>query len=76
MIKGDGVDDHEPIEIVLVRRIIAMPRDHVEGTVTLAGHEQLSLVFAYDLVIDLTILVPCNRRLEVSRIRQAVCSCA
>lgn len=76
VIEGDGVDNHEPIEVVLVRHIIAMPRDHIEGTVTLAGHEQCSLIFAYDLVIDLTILVPCNRRLEVSRIRQAICSCA
>lgn len=76
VIEGDGVDGHESIEIVLVRYIIAVPRDYVEGTVTLAGHEQLSLIFAYDLIIDLTILVPCDRRLKVSWVCQAVRSYA
>jgi len=76
VVKGDGIDDHEPIEIVFVRYVIAMPRDHVKGAATLIGYKQLSLIFTYDLVIDLAILVPSHRRLKVSRIRQAVRSCA
>lgn len=75
VIEGDGIDDHESTEIVFVRYVIAMPCDHVKGTVTLIGHEQLSLVFTYDLVIELAILVPSHRSLKVSRTRQTVCSC-
>lgn len=52
-----------------------MPCDYVKGTVTLIGHKQLSLIFTYDLVIDLAILVPSHRRLKISRIRQTVRSC-
>lgn len=75
MIEGYRVDDHESIKVVLVRYIIAVPPDHVEGTVILIGHKQLSLILAHDLVIGLVILVPGHRRLKVSRIRQAVRSC-
>lgn len=75
VIKGNGIDDHESIEIVFIRYVIAMPRDYVKGAVTLFYREQLSLVFTYDLVIDLAILVPSHRSLKVSRIRQAVRSC-
>lgn len=76
MIERDGIDDHELIEIVFVRYVIAMPCDHVKGAVTLIGHKQLSLIFTYDLVIDLAILVPSYRCLKVSRIRQTVRSCS
>lgn len=76
VVKGDRVDDHKSIEIIFVRYVIAMPCDYVEGTVTLISRKQLSLIFAYDLVIDLAILVPSHRRLKVSRTRQAVRSYA
>lgn len=75
VIKRDGIDDHEPIEIIFVWYVIAVPCDHVKRTVTLIGHKQLSLIFTYDLVIDLAILVPSHRRLKISRIRQTVRSC-
>lgn len=75
MIERDGIDGHEPIEIVFVWYVIAMPCDHVKGTMTLIGHKQLSLIFTYDLIIDLAILVPSYRRLKVSRIRQTVRPC-
>lgn len=75
MIKRDGIDDHEPIKIVFVRYVIAMPRNHVKGTMTLIGHKQFSLIFTHDLVIDLAILVRSHWCLKVSRIRQAIRSC-
>jgi len=75
VIEGYRVDDHESIEVVLVRYIIAVPGDHIEGTVTLVGHKQLSLIFAHDLVSDFAILVPSHRCLKISRIRQAVRTC-
>lgn len=75
MIKGNWIDDHKSIKIIFVRYIIAMPRDYVEGTVALIGHKQLSLIFAYDFIINFTILVPSHRCLKVSRTRQAIRSC-
>lgn len=75
MIKGNGINDHEPIEIVFVRNVIPVPRDHIEGTVILIDRKKLSLIFTYDLVIDLAIFVPSHRRLKVSWICQTVRSC-
>lgn len=76
VIKRDGIDDHELIEIVFVRYVIAMPCDNVKGTVTLSSYKQLSLIFTCDLVFNFAILVPSHRRLKVSRIRQTVRSYA
>lgn len=76
MIKGDRINDHESIEIIFVRYVIAVPCNYVKGTVTLIGHEELSLIFTYDFVIDFAILIPSHRCLKVSWIRQTVRSCA
>ncbi len=35
MVKGDRIDDHEATEIILVRIIVAMPTNHIEGGVVL-----------------------------------------
>lgn len=72
MVMWDGINDHELIEIVFIRNVISVPCDHVEGTVILIDHKQLSLIFTYDLVIDLAIFVPSHRRLKVSWICQTV----
>lgn len=39
VIKGDGIDNHEPIKIVFIRYVVAMPRNYVKGAVTLIGHK-------------------------------------
>ena len=37
VVEGDAVDDHELLQLVLVRRVVAVPTDHVEGRKVLGG---------------------------------------
>ena len=52
MIVGDGVDDAELGEVVLVRCVVAVPGHHVEWRVVLGGHEQVALVLAHHLRVS------------------------
>ena len=43
VIEGDGVDDAEVLEVVLVGGIVTVPGNHVEGRVILVGYKQVTL---------------------------------
>lgn len=75
VIERNRVNDHELVQIVLEGDVIPVPSYHVEGAVSLSGNEQLAVKFTEDLVVGFAVLVAGDRRLKVSRIRQAVCSC-
>ena len=72
VVEGDGIDDHEVLEVVLVRRVVAVPGDHVERAVILSGLEQTSLIFVDDFIVDVDVFEPGRWRLEISRIGQTV----
>lgn len=73
MIVRNAADGHEPAEIVFVRIIVAMPRHHVEGGVTLGGFEQVAAKFAIEVPFGVLVIFKKigDGRLEVTRVGQA-----
>lgn len=77
MVEGNGVDDHELSQVVLVGGVVAVPGHDVEGAVALLGLEQVALVLGRDRVagVHLAVLEPRRRRKEVARVGQSVGAC-
>ncbi len=44
VVEGDGVDDAEVLQVILVGHVVAVPGHNVEGRVVLVGHEQVTLI--------------------------------
>ncbi len=73
MIEFDGIDDHKLGQVVLVRRVVAVPGHYVERAVVLHCAEQVALVFVDHLVVDtVDVFEPGRRSQKVSRIGQSV----
>ena len=73
MIELDGIDDHELWQVVLVRRVVAVPGHHVERAVVLHCAEQVTLELVDHLVVDTVhVFEPGRRSDKVSRIGQSV----
>lgn len=52
MIESDAVDGVESIEIVLVRRVVSVPRDHVERRVILFANKERANELGHDCEVD------------------------
>ena len=73
MVVADRANGVKESQIILVRRVVAVPRHHIEGTVRLLIPEELPLELAIDAPLLLSfVLVPRDRRLKMHRIRQAI----
>lgn len=72
MIEAHRVDGVEIGQVVLVGYVVAMPGDHIEGTVLLCGHKQMAEEFRYDLILSLNILEMSFRREKVTWIGQSI----
>ena len=72
MIETHRVDAVEARQIVLVRRVVAVPRHHVERRVIDLRDPQLAEEFGDDAAVRSTIFERRHRREEVARIGQPV----
>ncbi len=72
MVVADRADRVEAREIVLVRRVVAVPCDDVERRMVDRRRPQVALELGRELEAALAILVPRMRREEVARIGKAV----
>ncbi len=74
MVKGDGIHGAEARQVVLVGHVIAVPGDHVVGREILSRTEKLPVELVEDGVVRLPLFEPCDRRLEIARTRQSICT--
>ena len=72
MVVADRADRVEALEVVLVRRVVAVPRDDVERRVADARGPQVADELGDELEVALAILVARDRRQEVARVGEAV----
>ena len=72
MVEADRADRVEAREVVLVRRVVAVPRDDVERRVVDRGRPQVALELGHQLELAFAVLEPRVRRQEVARIGEAV----
>ncbi len=73
MIKRDGVDDTEVLEVVLVRHVVAVPGDDIEGRVILVSDEEMALILGNDFEVgNVAVFVPSNGSEEVTGIGQSI----
>ncbi len=73
MIKRDGVDDAEVLEVVLVGHVVAVPGDDIEGRVILVGDEEMTLILGNDPEVgNVAVLVPSDGSEEVTGIGQSI----
>ncbi len=73
MIKRDGIDDAEVLEVVLVGHVVAVPGDDIEGRVILMGDEEMALILGNDPEVgNVAVLVPSDGSEEVTGIGQSV----
>lgn len=76
VVKGDSVDGAELGEIVLAGRVVAVPGRHVEGREGLHRLKHAPAQLVHHHKVNLPVLVPGLRRLEVPRRCQAIGACA
>lgn len=78
VVEGDGSDGVEAAEVVLVRVVVTVPGDDVEGSVVLSGRKEGVVEFAQDAVflgcirVLFVIIKGCNRSLEVTRVGETI----
>eukprot|EP01136_Pigoraptor_vietnamica_P024412 Opistho-1_new@77441 len=72
VVKGGRVDDHEVGEVVLEWRVVAVPRDDVEGTVVHARLKEVVLVLVHDAEVARALLIPRRGRQKIARVRKTV----
>ena len=72
MVEGNRVDAVESREVIFVRRVVAVPGDHVERRVVDGRGPQPPQKFGDDVELAVAILKGRHRRLEIARIRQPV----
>jgi hypothetical protein len=73
VIKRDGIDDAEVLEVVLVGHVVAVPGDDIEGRVILMGDEEMALILGNDPEVgNVAVLVPSDGSEEVTGIGQSV----
>lgn len=72
MIERNGIDNHKIGQVVLVRSVIAVPGNNIEGAVTLFGFEQVAGVFVYYFEGGLYVFVVSSRSFKVPRVGQPV----
>lgn len=72
MVIADRVHRAEPVQVVLERDVVAVPRNHVERGETHLGCENGAAVLVEHLVLALSVLVECNRALKVARVGKAI----
>jgi hypothetical protein len=73
VIKRDGVDDAEVLEVVLVGHVVAVPGDDIEGRVILVGDEEMTLILGNDPEVgNVAVLVPSDGSEEVTGIGQSI----
>lgn len=72
VIERDRVHDHESIQIVLVGDIITMPRDNVEGTVSLRCGKEFTLIFRNYRKRYVAVFEPRDWRQEVARVSKTI----
>src|SRR3984885_9074157 len=72
MVKRDRVDAVESREIVLVRRVIPMPRNHIEGRMIDGRRPESPHEFRCDVKFAFTVFERSSRGLEVAGIRQSI----
>ena len=73
MIKRDGVDGAEVLEVVLVGHVVAVPGDDIEGRVILVGDEEMTLILGNDPEVgNVAVFVPSDGSEEVARVSKSV----
>ena len=72
MVEADRADRVEVAQVVLVRRVVAVPRDHVERRMADVRAPQHAVHLRDEFELAFAILVGGVRREEVARIREAV----
>ncbi len=72
MIEADRADRVEAAQVVFVRRVVAVPRDDVERRVIERRLPQTALELSDEPEVAFDILVCCDGRLEIARVREPV----
>jgi hypothetical protein len=74
MVKGDGANDVETAQIILVRIVISMPGDNIKRGLVLAGRKERIVEFADQRIFSalLFVIKEGNRGLKVSCIGKTV----
>ena len=72
MIVADGAERVEAAQVVFVRRVVAVPGDHVQRRMIDAAPSTVPAEFRHQLEVPVAILVRGDRREEIARIRQPV----
>src|ERR1700692_4124648 len=72
MIERNGVDAIEKAQVVLIGRVISVPRNNVQRRVIDRGRPELTHKLRGDVKVALTIFVCRYRCFEVARVRQAI----
>ena len=72
VVEGDGVDAVEARQVVLVRRVVAVPGDHVERRVIDERGPQAAEKLGGDVELAVAVFIGGHGRLEVARIGEAV----
>lgn len=72
VVEADGVHGAEVVEVVLVRRIVTVPSDNVEGRMVLLRGKELSKELVHNSEVGLPVLVVSDRILEVTGIGKTI----
>ena len=65
----------ELAEVILVGRVVAVPRHYIERREGLGSREELALILLHDQVVTAFVLIPGHWRLKVARICQPIAAC-
>ncbi|MNM86767.1 hypothetical protein D3C81_989290 [compost metagenome] len=72
VVEADRADGVEAAQVVLVRRVVAVPGHHVQRRMADPGTPQVALELGHQLEIALAVFIAGHRRQEVARVGQAV----
>ena len=72
VVKRNGIHSAKVSEVVLVRRIVAVPTHDVEARVLLPSVPECAKELVVDNKVALLLLEPSNGRLEVALVSEAV----
>mmetsp|Transcript_41923 Transcript_41923/g.64167 ORF Transcript_41923/g.64167 Transcript_41923/m.64167 type:complete len:311 (-) Transcript_41923:207-1139(-) len=74
MIVTNGADCVVQVQVILVRAVVSVPGNDIEGRVVLLILEELASILALDIPCVVSILVPGSRRLEVHGVGESISS--